>query len=468
MLRNKRNRGKSVRSEKNMKRKITNLRKENGITLIALVITILVLIILAVVAINMAFGDNGLINRAEEAGDYYANDTAYTDESISNVDSYISGVLGKYDATEQEPTPIASLIEKAESEEKEEYTLKVVDDSADGEEEIFYIPGGFYLGGLDANKQLVVTTEVDEGIVITDGTNEFVWVPVDSTSIAEMYQTEDTDTVTLPVTLSKSSLNEETTTTNVYSKLRIRTGGYYTAGAPGTTNVREPDILTDATYGDAVQNNDTRGINLIRSTFGYKDSTDAGVLKHFAQDMINEYNATYESIKKYGGFYIGRYELTETDGKPTVQRKQPVLTAANENYTTWYGLKKACSEVVANNQYAQSEMIYGNQWDEVMDWLKQTAFAETTGSNPVDVDSSSWGNYSNYSGEEVEGAESGSPRNAGSNDAWSANNIYDLAGNYFDWTQEAYDTYRRVVRRWQLRHFWFWQSSCRSWHLQSV
>ena len=68
-------------------------QRDEGITLIALVITILVLIIIAVVAINMAFGANGLIKRAKDARDYYTNDTAYTDESIANVDAYISETL---------------------------------------------------------------------------------------------------------------------------------------------------------------------------------------------------------------------------------------------------------------------------------------------------------------------------------------------------------------------------------------
>ena len=368
---------------------------------------------------------------------------------MANVDAYISEALGENDATKQVATPIADLVGK---DEVQRNTTKVVDDSADGEEEIFYIPGGLKLGGLNAEGELEVTTEVDEGIVITDGTNEFVWVPVDETSLAEMYQTEDTDTVTLPVPLSKSSLDEEETTTNVYSKLRGTT-----SGVPGTNSgYREPDILTSTTYGDAVTGNDERGINLIKSTFGYTDSTDAGVLKHFAQDMINEYQATYESIRKYGGFYIGRYELTETDGKPTVQRNQQVLTPANENYTTWYGSKKACSEVVTNSQYAQSEMIYGNQWDEVMDWLKQTEFADDP--TLVDSNSTSWGNYNNSSGNaDIEGA--GSPQNAGFSDYWSANNIYDLAGNYWDWTQEAYIVGNRVNRRRQLQQFRFRLSS---------
>ncbi len=69
------------------------LKNERGITLVALVITIVVLIILATVAISFAFGNNGLVNRAEDARDFYANDTKYTDQSIVNVQHYINDVL---------------------------------------------------------------------------------------------------------------------------------------------------------------------------------------------------------------------------------------------------------------------------------------------------------------------------------------------------------------------------------------
>ena len=40
-------------------------RRENGITLIALVVTIIVLIILAGVSINLVLGENGIIERAK-------------------------------------------------------------------------------------------------------------------------------------------------------------------------------------------------------------------------------------------------------------------------------------------------------------------------------------------------------------------------------------------------------------------
>ena len=56
-------------------------------------------------------------------------------------------------------------------------------------------------------------------------------------------------------------------------------------------------------------------------------------------------------------------------------------------------------------------------------------------------DSRTWGNYSDSTGE-AETA-SGSKQVSGYNDAWKANNLYDTAGNVWDWTMEAnYTTYR--------------------------
>ncbi len=69
------------------------IKNQRGITLVALVVTIIILIILATVAISFAFGSNGLVNRAQEARDYYANDTKYTDASVANVESYLDKVI---------------------------------------------------------------------------------------------------------------------------------------------------------------------------------------------------------------------------------------------------------------------------------------------------------------------------------------------------------------------------------------
>ena len=79
------------------------IKNEKGITLVALVITIIIIIILATVAINFAFGNNGLIRRAEDARDYYANDTKYTDESMANVESYLDELIN---GKKVEPTKV--------------------------------------------------------------------------------------------------------------------------------------------------------------------------------------------------------------------------------------------------------------------------------------------------------------------------------------------------------------------------
>ena len=407
-------------------KKFQRMSQEKGITLVALVITIIILIILATVAINFAFGNNGLIQRAEDARDYYANDTSYTDESITNVESYLDEIIngvgsgngGSGDG--DNPTTVADA-KPAPGEEVNifEDTTKITDDSGDE----VWIPGGF---GVHEDS----ATDADDGIVITDGTNEFVWIPVND--YTTMY-TEATGTA-----LSGSSAGV-TATTDVYSKLRIRSGDSFTAGIPNSTNVREPDILI------SYDTNEQYYSILAESA------------QEMAEDMVEEYTATYNSIKTYHGFYIGRYELTGTVEKPTVQKEQAVLTSQN-----WYNLKKACTNVVST-EYAQTTMVYGNQWDEVMSWLVAT---EGKTDYEVNTDSSSWGNYSNSSGDAaIEGA--GSKQISGFSDAWSANNIYDLAGNCYEWTQEANNTGVRVNRGRPLRPFWFDLSSFGPQQLQS-
>ncbi len=80
--------------KKSLRKILQNVKRKNrGITLIALVITIVIIVILSTITINFAFGENGLIRGAESARDFYTNDTKYTEESISNVESYIDGII---------------------------------------------------------------------------------------------------------------------------------------------------------------------------------------------------------------------------------------------------------------------------------------------------------------------------------------------------------------------------------------
>ena len=58
-------------------------KKQQGITLIALVVTIIVLIILAAVSIAMVIGDNGIITQAQRAAKETANSTIASEEQMN-------------------------------------------------------------------------------------------------------------------------------------------------------------------------------------------------------------------------------------------------------------------------------------------------------------------------------------------------------------------------------------------------
>ena len=65
--------------------------KNKGITLIALVITIIILIILAGIAINLTIGDNGILNKTKYASEEYKNATEKEKQELANVEDYIVG-----------------------------------------------------------------------------------------------------------------------------------------------------------------------------------------------------------------------------------------------------------------------------------------------------------------------------------------------------------------------------------------
>ena len=373
------------------------LASERGITLFALILTVVIMIILATVTINITLGDGGLIDQAKTAAEATVNSAQSEQEQLASLEQELANILA-----EPAGPPEIGDIKPSTPEEVDIFdnTTKVIDDSGDE----VWIPGGF---GLDEE----TSTDADDGIVITDAKeNEFVWIPVPD------YTTMYEDTA------GSVKLNGVETTTSVYSKLRIIDSLFITAGVPGSTKAREPDVVIG------------NGSQYDASSQYYQDLLGYESAKEMADAFVEEYTATYNSIKKYHGFYIGRYELTGSVTEPTVQRDQHVQTG------NWYNLKKACSNIVSSS-YAQSEMIYGNQWDEVMTWLVRTG-AKTD--YEVNTDSSSWGNYNNSTGNAAEG--SGTIRTSGYSEYWKANNIYDLAGNGFDLTQEAYSTFSRVRR----------------------
>ena len=268
---------------------------------------------------------------------------------------------------------------------------------------------------------------VDHGLVIKDEkNNEWVWVPVDKATLATMYE-ESSDEKTLCGTTGETAVK-----TKLYSKtITIGTDSNkktMSRTTPGLTSYREPDLVVGS--GTGYDASDTYCKTILGET---------GTKEQLAQLFVDEYKEMIESVSKHGGFYIGRYELSEEG----VQKDKETLTNTN-----WYNLYKKCTELQASDK-VKTQMIWGCQWDVTMNWLISSG-AKT--SDEVNKDSSSWGNYQETSVKaddgttEIKASGTSAKLNTGKTTFTMANNIYDLAGNVYEWTQEASDTYVRASR----------------------
>ena len=271
-------------------------------------------------------------------------------------------------------------------------------------------------------------TSVNEGFVIYEGTgavnnsnvssaktsrNQFVWIPVDDISqIAN--QTSGID--------ANGRQNYQGKLYNFSTSGATERSNY----GQGTTSYREPDVVTGS------RGTSYDGSSTYLKILGLSSSS------QFKTQLQEEFNEMIESVDTYGGFYIGRYEtgnlVASANTKPVVVKGNNSISSVN-----WYYMYQNSKLIGANNNVA-STMIWGSMWDRALIWLTETG--DKTYSDLMN--SSSWGNYSNSTG--AAATNSGSKQPTGTNEAWQANNIYDLAGNVYDWTIEANDTNGRVTR----------------------
>ena len=62
---------------------------QKGITLVALVITIIVLMILAGISLSFVLGDNGILKKAQETADAYKNASQSEQQTLQNIENYV-------------------------------------------------------------------------------------------------------------------------------------------------------------------------------------------------------------------------------------------------------------------------------------------------------------------------------------------------------------------------------------------
>lgn len=391
-------------------------KEKNGITLIALVITIIVLLILAGVTIATLTGDNGILTRASEAAERTGEANARekvqlavagsigTDGKIniddlntelSKVEGLTSGVpisglpadviVDGYTITISENGSV-NLENTETSENIKEYT-----------EDGVPIPNGFYYVGGTKDTGVVISDIEGDDLENTKGGNQFVWVPV------------------------------------VYSEFERREG--YSNEA-----LQKPSVLANCGEADSTGKNTNHEI------------AESSTTQREAQKM-------YTSVQKNNGFYIGRYETgKDTNENVVIQKGANVY-----NNVTWSkngsmneedevsgteensdGAIELARNFDTGNGYTSvnSTLIYGVQWDAVMKWMEEIRNSNADGI-PYIQNSTGMGWYNNnYS--------SGNPNHQTGIDVDSKsnciNNIYDLAGNVLEWTMESLNTNNRVYR----------------------
>ena len=386
-----------------------------------MVVTIVVLLILAGVTISLVVDKNGIIQKSKDARREYGQAKANEQEDLSNLSDMIDEATGKVAKIDVNTKASKNGTINGEAGNANNPTIPKG-----------YIPIDTATSTWGDGNSAPSQDSVNHGLVIKDEkNNEWVWVPVDKATLATMYE-ESSDGKTLCGTTGETAVKAK-----LYSKSEIISGK--TRTTPGTSSgYREPDLVvgSDGTRYAAKEIERARRITVVGSDGTSYDAKEeyyktilgeTGTKEQLAQLFVDEYKAMIESVSKYGGFYIGRYELSEVG----VQKDKETLVNTN-----WYNLYKKCTELQASDKVI-TQMIWGCQWDVTCN------FIANKGDKKDITNSSSWGNYYSTSVKADDGKTeikaNGTPAklNTGKTTFTMANNIYDLAGNCWEWTQEA-------------------------------
>ena len=372
--------------------------------------TIVVLLILAGVSISLIVDNNGIIKRSKDARKQYGEAQANEQEQMGDISEWID---------EQTTGKVSEKVKSFKTVKDENTTIN----GEEGNSNNPTIPAGYVPINTDTSNwgdgsSAPTQDSVDHGLVIKDDSNnEWVWIPVPDVTVMCNIANETEKKLC-------GTSGEKAVKTKLYSKSEIITGEKRTM--PGTSaysgSYREPDLVADF---DANE-------EYYKTILGFDSK------EKMAEAFVSDYNEMIESIKTYGGFYIGRYELSEAG----VQKNQPTLTKKN-----WYNLYNACKDTkLQASDKVKTDMIWGCQWDVTCN------FIANKGEQKSITNSSSWGNYYNTSvkaddgATEIKASGTSSALNTGITTFTMANNIYDLAGNCWEWTQEAETTDCRVSR----------------------
>ena len=411
----------------NMKGEKGKNMRNKGITLIALVITIIVLLILAGVSIATLTGENGILTRANDAKEQ-TEIASVKEQAQLDIANWIAERLQNNEDTTLDDSTIKSIIETANTGNSNKYYKELQDDkiiTPSGYEILYaelYANGnggsGGETGSLPSTDETspflpdgatVIESDLSEGVTIKDvKNNEWVWIVV-------------------PKSVTASSTTDGDIENALISYATEEYRGSY----------------SDTWY----------------SGCGLEEG-----------DYAQKYSDMLQSIKTYGGFYIGKYEVGSFDNAVTSNNNTRTAViqqgAYPYNYVTCSQAEDLAEGLATGGK--TSTLMFGIQWDLVLKYLEENGDWDTTTNNAsyyLKTNSSSWGNYADNSFPVAEGnkyaiynqstyqlgewnpvpsdyekpnsgTESLVLLSTGAVGNNSKMNIYDLAGNVFEWTLE--------------------------------
>ena len=287
--------------------------KNKGITLVALVITIIILLILAGISIS-ALTNTGIFGKAKEAKQKSANAELDQNTKLDEYENEIDNYLPKKNNNKT----VEQSKEKVLSTEK---NIELVD----AKENKIVIPAGFKITG--------EATTVDKGIVIEDATvdsngnatptngSQFVWVPV-----GKITKADGTETT---ITLGRYDFDGTTGAESAYS---------------GSDFVEE-----DANAPSTLKNIEGKSI---------------------AKNITNFKN----SVKANGGYYIGRYEARTTTARNDEGNALTQITEKGTDQVYNYVTQKQAAEqaqgMYASNNFT-SDLMNSYAWDTAITFIQK-------------------------------------------------------------------------------------------------
>ena len=370
-----------------------NYSNQKGITLIALVVTIVVLLILAGVSVNALFGNSGIIEKAKEAQNKMNQATQKDLDAINELNNWIDGKINGSSGGNTTGGNTTGGDDTSTTQKISTLVGKVVDKNTKAEDAYgnkITIPKGFKVLAKGTSTESASYTysgnnipAVQDGIVIENGTdgNQFVWVPVG--------------------TIKNKDGSTNTITLGRYSNFAKQNGTY--VPAQNANNCTQE--VTINTYFKEL------------STFREGNTATDSTAQNATARNLAEFISTSLSN---GGYYIARFEASGTASKITSKYNQTVLGNITQPNAAKVA-REMYGEVKENNElvYA-SDLVNSYAWDTAIIFI-QTYSTET--------DASSYASQN----------KSTSFANTGkSNDKYC--NIFDMSGNADEWTTE-YSTY---------------------------